>query len=153
MQAVGTTLGSDNGIGVAAALALLAQPASAKLPPLECLFTVDEETGLTGAYDLDATMLSGETTRTPCGKHQHAHACAGLLHSHVRQDTVMGSKGRSIGTSLPELPEEQQHAHISEPTCSRAAALHDRAPRVQANSQTWPNCVSDAARLLHTRSK
>lgn len=34
--------------GVAAALALLDLPPSAKLPPLECLFTVDEETGLTG---------------------------------------------------------------------------------------------------------
>ena len=48
LQAQGTTLGADNGIGVAAALALLDLPASAKLPPLECLFTIDEETGLTG---------------------------------------------------------------------------------------------------------
>ena len=47
-QAEGTTLGADNGIGVAAALALLDMPKSAKLPPLECLFTIDEETGLTG---------------------------------------------------------------------------------------------------------
>ena len=37
------------GIGVACALALLDLPPTAKLPPLECLFTVDEETGLTGA--------------------------------------------------------------------------------------------------------
>ena len=36
------------GIGVACALALLDLPPTAKLPPLECLFTVDEETGLTG---------------------------------------------------------------------------------------------------------
>ena len=48
IQADGTTLGADNGIGVAAALALLDMPQSAKLPPLECLFTIDEETGLTG---------------------------------------------------------------------------------------------------------
>ena len=60
MQAMGTTLGADNGIGVAAALALLTLPTSAKLPPLECLFTVDEETGLTGAFDLDGGMLSGK---------------------------------------------------------------------------------------------
>ena len=58
-QATGTTLGADNGIGVAAALALLDQPAGAALPPLECLFTVDEETGLTGAFQLDASMLTG----------------------------------------------------------------------------------------------
>ena len=48
MQADGTTLGADNGIGVSAALALLEQPKTVKLPPLECLFTIDEETGLTG---------------------------------------------------------------------------------------------------------
>ena len=48
LKATGTTLGADNGIGVAAALALLDMSPSTKLPPLECLFTVDEETGLTG---------------------------------------------------------------------------------------------------------
>jgi dipeptidase D len=51
---------ADNGIGVAAALALLDSAADAKLPPLECLFTVDEETGLTGAFGLDASLLSGK---------------------------------------------------------------------------------------------
>ena len=61
LQANGTTLGADNGIGVATALSLLDLPASAEhpMPPLECLFTVDEETGLTGAFDLDAGLLSG----------------------------------------------------------------------------------------------
>lgn len=61
MQADGTTLGADNGIGVATALALLDLPDSTEypLPPLECLFTVDEETGLTGAFDLDPTLLTG----------------------------------------------------------------------------------------------
>ena len=38
--------------GVAAALTLLDMPASVKLPPLECLFTVDEETGLTGVRNV-----------------------------------------------------------------------------------------------------
>ncbi|GAB4815754.1 hypothetical protein N2152v2_002800 [Parachlorella kessleri] len=61
VKADGTTLGSDNGIGVACALALLDLPPTAKLPPLECLFTVDEETGLTGAFGLDGSMLSGLT--------------------------------------------------------------------------------------------
>jgi dipeptidase D len=61
VRADGTTLGADNGIGVAAAMSLLELPATAKLPPLECLFTVDEETGLTGAYALDASMV-----RAPC---------------------------------------------------------------------------------------
>ena len=53
LTADGTTLGADNGIGVATALALLEMAANARLPPLECLFTVDEETGLTGAFALD----------------------------------------------------------------------------------------------------
>ena len=46
---------------MATALALLDLPPSSEhpLPPLECLFTVDEETGLTGAFDLDPTLLSG----------------------------------------------------------------------------------------------
>ncbi|KAG2432288.1 hypothetical protein HYH02_013011 [Chlamydomonas schloesseri] len=61
LQATGTTLGADNGIGVAAALALLDLPPSAKLPPLECLFTVDEETGLTGAFQVSPDLVRGRT--------------------------------------------------------------------------------------------
>lgn len=63
LGADGTTLGADNGIGVAAALALLDEPDATPLPPLELLFTVDEETGLTGAKDLDPVALgiSGKT--------------------------------------------------------------------------------------------
>jgi len=47
-----TTLGADNGIGIAASLAVLADT-SIKHGPLECLFTVDEETGLNGAMGLE----------------------------------------------------------------------------------------------------
>lgn len=46
-------LGADNGIGVAAQLAILASD-DIKHGPIECLFTVDEETGLTGAMALEA---------------------------------------------------------------------------------------------------
>ena len=63
LRADGTTLGADNGIGVAAAMSLLELPATAKLPPLECLFTVDEETGLTGAYGLDASLVTIQSRR------------------------------------------------------------------------------------------
>lgn len=59
VKAKGTTLGADNGIGVAAQLAILASNETAH-GPLECLFTVDEETGLTGAFHLRPNMLSGE---------------------------------------------------------------------------------------------
>ena len=61
LKADGTTLGADNGIGVAAAMALLDLPESTPLPPLECLFTVDEETGLTGAFALNGEILKGRT--------------------------------------------------------------------------------------------
>ncbi len=58
LKATGTTLGSDNGIGVASALALL-ETTEVKHGPLECLFTVDEETGLTGASNLADDLLAG----------------------------------------------------------------------------------------------
>ena len=59
LTAAGTTLGSDNGIGVAAMLALM-EATDVVHGPLELLFTIDEETGLTGAAGLDASLLSGK---------------------------------------------------------------------------------------------
>ncbi len=58
LTADGTTLGADDGIGVATSLALL-EDESLKLGRLEALFTVDEETGLTGAFALGSDMLTG----------------------------------------------------------------------------------------------
>lgn len=57
--AEGTTLGADNGIGVAAIMAILASD-SLQHPTIEALFTIDEETGMTGAMQLDGSMLTGE---------------------------------------------------------------------------------------------
>ncbi|HRZ43359.1 MAG TPA: aminoacyl-histidine dipeptidase [Bacteroidales bacterium] len=58
VKATGTTLGADDGIGMAAQLAILAAD---DIPhgPLECLFTVDEETGLSGAFALQPGQLHG----------------------------------------------------------------------------------------------
>ena len=53
-----TTLGADNGLGCAAALALMTDQ-NVSNPPLELLFTVDEETGLGGAMNLDSDLLTG----------------------------------------------------------------------------------------------
>ncbi len=53
-----TTLGADNGVGCAAALALMTTEGLSH-PPLELLFTVEEESGLWGASDLDPELLSG----------------------------------------------------------------------------------------------
>ncbi len=54
-----TTLGADDGIGVAAQLALLAD-ANIEHGPIECLFTIDEETGLTGAFELQPGFLQSD---------------------------------------------------------------------------------------------
>lgn len=59
VTAKGTTLGADNGIGVAAGLAVLASKDMVH-PPMEFLFTVDEETGLTGAKGLKAGFLKAD---------------------------------------------------------------------------------------------
>lgn len=59
LKAKGTTLGADNGIGVATELAILADD-TIQHGPIECLFTVDEETGLTGAFALKKGFMNGE---------------------------------------------------------------------------------------------
>lgn len=59
VKAEGTTLGADNGMGVAAIMALL-ESKDIVHPPLEALFTIDEETGMTGAKGLQAGTLQGE---------------------------------------------------------------------------------------------
>ena len=56
LKAKGTTLGADNGIGISMALAAITDP-ELQHPAIECLFTVDEETGLTGAMKLQDGML------------------------------------------------------------------------------------------------
>jgi dipeptidase D len=58
VKAKGTTLGADNGIGVATMMALLVSKDIAH-PALECLFTIDEETGMTGAMGLKGGLLNG----------------------------------------------------------------------------------------------
>lgn len=60
IKADGTTLGSDNGIGAAAALAVLTD-SEITHGPIECLFTIDEETGLTGANNLEPGFVTGKT--------------------------------------------------------------------------------------------
>ncbi len=59
VKAEGTTLGADCGIGMAAAMAALLDN-TLQHPALEALFTVDEETGLTGAFELGEGMLTGK---------------------------------------------------------------------------------------------
>lgn len=59
VRAKGTTLGADNGLGVAAIMTVL-QSDTIEHPALEALFTIDEETGMTGAKGLQSDFLKGE---------------------------------------------------------------------------------------------
>ncbi|MEZ4722838.1 MAG: aminoacyl-histidine dipeptidase [Flavobacteriales bacterium] len=59
VKARGTTLGADNGIGVASIMAILASN-DIQHPSIEALFTIDEETGMTGAMGLKGGLLEGE---------------------------------------------------------------------------------------------
>jgi len=59
VKAKETTLGADNGLGVAAIMAVL-QSNTIEHPELEALFTVDEETGMTGAFALEPNFISGD---------------------------------------------------------------------------------------------
>ncbi len=59
VKAKGTTLGADNGIGVATIMAVLASD-SIQHPAIEAMFTIDEETGMTGAINLDPSNFSGQ---------------------------------------------------------------------------------------------
>lgn len=59
VYATGTTLGADNGMGVATAMAVL-EAKDLKHGPVEALFTIDEETGMTGAFNLKCGLLKGD---------------------------------------------------------------------------------------------
>ena len=59
IKAEGTTLGADNGLGVAAIMAVLSSNEIVH-PTIEALFTIDEETGMTGAMGLEGGVLEGE---------------------------------------------------------------------------------------------
>ena len=59
VTAKGTTLGADNGMGVAAAMAVL-EATDLEHGPIEALFTIDEETGMTGAENLKPGLLQGD---------------------------------------------------------------------------------------------
>jgi dipeptidase D len=59
VRAKGTTLGADNGLGVAAIMAIL-ESKNISHPAIEALFTIDEETGMTGALNLKGGVLQGQ---------------------------------------------------------------------------------------------
>ncbi len=82
IKADGTTLGADNGIGVAYALAIM-EDSSLDHPPMEFLFTVDEETGLTGANGLKPDFVKGKILINLDSEEEGAFyiGCAGGQHT------------------------------------------------------------------------
>ncbi|NIQ85693.1 MAG: beta-Ala-His dipeptidase [Acidobacteria bacterium] len=115
--AEGTTLGADNGIGVAAAMAAATDP-DVVHGPLELLFTVDEETGLTGAANLDPAIVHGRILLNLDTEEDGVLCvgCAGGADSHVvfplrresapatvmRRVTVSGLRGGHSGMNIHE---------------------------------------------------
>jgi len=86
IKADGTTLGADNGIGVCYALAVMDEK-SISHPPMEFLFTVDEETGLTGANSLDSDFVKGKILINLDSEEEGTFyiGCAGGQHTILRK--------------------------------------------------------------------
>ena len=105
VAARGTTLGADNGIGVAAIMALLESTDIAH-PPLEALFTIDEETGMTGAKGLEGGLLKGKILLNLDTEDDNelTIGCAGgvditVTHKYLPEETPAGSMGFKISVT------------------------------------------------------
>ena len=99
----GTTLGADNGIGVAAALAV-ADDSVVAHGPLELLFTVSEEQGLTGARMLEPSLVSGRLLVNLDGSSDDGFTvgCAGSVHTYIRryyEVEIAGGRGLEVRVS------------------------------------------------------
>jgi len=90
LHADNTTLGADNGIAIALAMALAGDKSIAH-PPLELLFTVDEETGLNGAKELEAGFLQGRVLLNVDSETEGVFTvgCAGGRHTHISRKLAL----------------------------------------------------------------
>ena len=102
VRAKGTTLGADNGLGVAMIMAIL-ESTTIKHPAIEALFTIDEETGMTGALNLKGGILQGEILLNMDTEEDDEIdiGCAGGIdvtatRSYTEEETPEGSVGYSI---------------------------------------------------------
>lgn len=86
LYADGTTLGSDNGVGVATALAVM-ESDDINHGPLEFVFTIDEETGLTGASDFQPGLLKSKYFLNLDGEEKDTLCigCAGGINTYIRR--------------------------------------------------------------------
>ncbi len=106
LYARGTTLGADNGIGVAAALAVL-EDSTLTHGPVECLFTVDEETGLTGAGHLKPGFIRGKKLINLDSEEEGVFfiGCAGGADNEVKLPVIKEAalSGRALKLALTGL--------------------------------------------------
>lgn len=105
VTARGTTLGADNGIGVAAVMAVL-ESDTIKHGPVEALFTIDEETGMTGAFELKPGILKGDILMNLDSEDEGELyvGCAGgtnanMYYDYTEEKTLAGYKGYKISIS------------------------------------------------------
>ncbi|MDC0230504.1 aminoacyl-histidine dipeptidase [Aureispira] len=102
VKADGTTLGADNGIGVATIMALL-ESTDIDHPPIEALLTIDEETGMTGALGLEGGLLEGKIMLNLDTEDDDelTIGCAGGVDvtakgSYIQEDCPIGYKGVKV---------------------------------------------------------
>jgi len=101
VTAKGTTLGADNGMGVATIMTLLAS-STIQHPSIEALFTIDEETGMTGAFELEKGILEGEILLNLDTEDddEFSIGCAGGIDTNTsklyKQEKISGSIGFEI---------------------------------------------------------
>ena len=90
LRADNTTLGADNGIAIALAMAV-ANDESIAHPPLELLFTVDEETGLNGAKELEPGFIEGRVLLNVDSETEGMFTvgCAGGRHTHISRKLML----------------------------------------------------------------
>ena len=100
--ASGTTLGADNGIGVAMMLAIMSESLAFKHPDLELLFTIDEEIGLIGAIGIDSNLCSGKMLINLDGEEEGYFlvGCAGSKLVHINFKPQYRQSRKTMGIEI-----------------------------------------------------
>jgi dipeptidase D len=133
VRARGTTLGADNGLGVAAILAILAS-SDLPHPPIKALFTIDEEQGMSGALALQPNLLTGKTLLNLDSEEDDTFTigCAGGV------DTL-------ISHNYPESTHSHEHPFIA----LRVTGLRGGHSGLQIH-EGRANAIKLITRILHT---
>ena len=145
IYAEGTTLGGDDGIAVAYALAVLDDP-TVRHPPLEVVFTVDEEIGMLGADAMDMSVLSGRVLLN-CDSEDEGIltvSCAGGATS--AQGWRVGVRGLTGGHSGVEI--NQGRANANKTLAAVLASLPVRLSAINGGSKD--NAIPRASEALLT---